>query len=117
MLVVQEGDQFRNLERNSDKIRSEIMHNDIDVYFSNSFDLQSSYHGIKEILDGRLDEYNAVATSLGPKISGLSLYKYYDENPAIALCYVPCKEYNVDYSKGWGGSISGVLEFSSGPES
>lgn len=110
VMLVQEGTQFRNSERNSDKIRAEIMHNDVEIYFSNSFELNRSYEDIKNILYKNIGEYNVAAISLGPKISGLSLYKYYDENPFMALCYVPYKEYNVNYSKGWDGAISGTLE-------
>lgn len=111
ILLIQEGTQYNNAIRNNPKQLQELEHTNIEFHSSNSYDLLQCYNKIKEVLDFYIKDFNIVATSLGPKISGLALYKYFTENPSVALSYVPCKEYNIDYSKGWGGAISNLVEF------
>jgi len=47
-----------------------------------------------------LETSNLMVASLGPKISSISVYQCFMKYPQIALAYVPCKEFNIDYSKG-----------------
>ena len=44
-----------------------------------------------------LSDYNVILTSFGPKLSSIGVYMAYLNHPEIALCYVPCKEYNINY--------------------
>jgi hypothetical protein len=50
-----------------------------------------------------LSDYNIIISSFGPKPSAIGVYKAYQKHKEVALCYVPCKEYNKDYCKGIGG--------------
>lgn len=54
---------------------------------------------------------NFILTSLGPKLSAISAYQCYLEHPEIALSYLPCKEYNVDYCHGIGDRFSKTIQF------
>jgi len=55
------------------------------------------------------DDYNIVASSLGPKLTAISLYRLQQNNEHVALAYSPSKEYNPDYSQGLGERICGFL--------
>lgn len=112
VLLVQTGNQFNNeLRNNKDVFRAYLKsETELEILESDSYDLENSYKKIKEILDPNLELYNIVATSLGPKISGLAIYQYQTEHNSIALSYVPCQEYNLEYSKGWQDAITGILK-------
>ena len=105
VLCVQKGNQFLNKTRNQ-KIKHEMVCRDVGVndILSVEIDSFSKDFGkcvINEILDS-LSDYNVILTSFGPKLSSIGAYMAYLNHPEIALCYVPCKEYNLDYSKGIG---------------
>jgi hypothetical protein len=111
VLLIQKGLQYDNSERNSfEKYKSELRWlSNVDFFEADSYDLDACYSQIKGLLDDVLETYNVIATSQGPKISGLALYKYFNLNKSIALSYVPCKEYNPLYSRGCDGFIQGVF--------
>jgi len=47
-----------------------------------------------------LETSNLMVASLGPKIGSISVYQCFMKYPQMALAYVPCKEFNINYSKG-----------------
>lgn len=53
--------------------------------------------------------YNILMSSLGPKISAISLYRIQRSRPEIGLVYAPSKEFNEEYSSGIGESYWGTL--------
>ena len=66
----------------------------------NSYADDFGKNAISKIVEKLTSTYNVILTSLGPKPSAVSAYLTYMDNPMIALCYVPCREYNKDYCKG-----------------
>lgn len=56
-----------------------------------------------------LDSYNIIMSSLGPKLSAISLYRLHRSNPAIGLAYAPSREFNIAYSIGIGEAIKGII--------
>jgi hypothetical protein len=101
-LGIQKGLQFDNQNRNIKeqhiaecKGQTEIEIFDIDAY------IQEDAMEILELQISRFkDKYNIIISSLGPKISAVSIYELFLNHPQIALTYVPTKEYNVNYSTG-----------------
>lgn len=69
------------------------------------------YEVIEKVISENLNSYNIVVSSLGPKLSAVSVYKTYLKHPEIALTYIPCKEYNVNYCEGIGDSFEKDLSF------
>jgi hypothetical protein len=52
-----------------------------------------------------------VVSSLGPKLSAISVYKTFLKHPEIALTYIPCREYNENYCEGIGDSYESEMQF------
>ena len=50
-------------------------------------------------------------SSLGPKLSAISVYKTFLKHPEIALTYIPCREYNENYCEGIGDSYESEMQF------
>ena len=84
-----------------------------DCIISRSIDSYSADFGFT-ILDSIIEvEYysNIILASFEPKPSAIAAYKCYMKHPEMALCYLPCKEYNIDYCQGIGESLYYTLEF------
>lgn len=114
VLLIQTGNQFDNEKRNAGNLQRDALKEmgKIDVTCHNVDFYRSDFGGnsILEILD-TLKGYNVILASIGPKTSAIGAYKAYVNNPAVALCYVPCREYNVNYCKGIGKSLNYTLKF------
>lgn len=106
IIAVQTGSQFGNKPRNLDevlKLRAEFPSAvivDLDAYTSDC-----GYNQLKNILAPYLEEYNVVASSLGPKLSSVALMRIYSETESLSLVYTPSADYNRDYSKGIGETV------------
>lgn len=60
------------------------------------------YDIIENEIKNILDTSNLIVASLGPKTGAISVYQCFMKYPQIALAYVPCKEFNIDYCSGIG---------------
>ena len=109
-LFVQDSNEYDNilyLERYQSIYKSRPNY---EVEGFDSFNVEKAYVKLEEGITPFLETHNIIITSLGPKPSAIALFKFaiaYDE---IGLCYIPSKEFNKDYSKGIGESISGQLK-------
>ena len=56
-----------------------------------------------------LESHNIIMSSLGPKLSAVSLYRIYRKHTEIGLAYAPSCEFNRSYSKGMGEAIEGIV--------
>lgn len=112
LLGIQTGSSFNNKTRNSKGIHSESIRAQTNVQ-TFSIDAFSKDHGLSTINQKlkALNNFNVIACSQGPKLSLVSLYRSYLSNPEIALCYVPSRLYNRDYSHGIGATTKGEIEF------
>ena len=103
VLCIQKGEQFDNINRNETS-KHELICENIGVpdISSIEIDCYGADFGKKTIdnLLSSLSDYNVILASFGPKPSAIGVYMSYKEHPEIALCYVPCKEYNKEYCKG-----------------
>jgi hypothetical protein len=105
ILGIQTGTQFNNLKRNNiDELTLEMSSEvtEIDAYADDM-----GFSSIRASTDKLRKNYNIVIASLGPKLTALSMYRLYQQYPDIALCYIPCKDFNLTYSTGTGEMIRG----------
>ena len=73
----------------------------VDETFSvDQYDNTWGYNTIESKIISILETSNLIVASLGPKTGAISVYRCFMKYPQMALAYVPCKEFNVDYSKG-----------------
>lgn len=56
-----------------------------------------------------LESHNLILSSLGPKLSAVSLYRLHRAHRTTALAYAPSQEFNLDYSHGIGDGVFGSL--------
>lgn len=105
VLCVQKGEQYNNTKRNDGSLHETICRS-VGVIDVSSVEIDS-YGGdfgeavISSVLSSLID-YNVILASFGPKPSAIGVYKAYQHHAEVALCYVPCKEYNKDYCQGIG---------------
>jgi hypothetical protein len=112
ILFLQVGNQFDNDSRNTTEshLKECIGITDYEYYPIDAYSEDFGFSTIASILNKYVEDYNIVATSLGPKLTGLSLYRYNHLNDSIGLTYVPCKEYNLSYSKGYLSTERGYVQ-------
>lgn len=105
VLCIQNGQQFDNTNRNEVN-KHELICRSTGVLDVSSVDIDcyGEDFGEKTIesIISSLSDYNIIISSLGPKPSAIGVYMAYQKHQEVALCYVPCKEYNKDYCKGIG---------------
>lgn len=108
ILGIQSGSQFDNHVRNKNELFSletECASFEIDAYANDN-----GFSVIQNQVCSVLAEFNLVIASLGPKLTALSMYRLYVSHPEIALCYIPCKDFNVEYSEGISETIIGKID-------
>lgn len=110
LIGIQQGDQFNNQELNAEKHKGEFTNQQgCKLFYINAY---SGDHGLKTIeqyVDPHLNNANVVLSSLGPKLTSISLFKYHIKHPETGLVYAPSGEYNIAYSAGIGESYFGEL--------
>lgn len=115
-LLVQEGSQFDNYDRNNIdthvKICKEFGLKEEDIISNtiNAYSNDLGYKAIDNAINAEIDS-NIILASFGPKPSAVAAYRCYMRHPEIALCYLPCNEYNPKYCQGIGDSVSYTLNF------
>jgi len=111
-LGIQSGSNFNNKERNSKDKHIQVIKGQTN-FNTFSIDAFSRDHGLSTINQQvkLMGDYNIIACSQGPKLSLLSLYRSYLANTNIALCYLPSRQYNKEYSTGIGDTVKGEIEF------
>jgi hypothetical protein len=112
LLGIQSGDSFDNTHRNSKQKHEQVIKGQTQVktFLINAFSGDQGLSTLNKELK-TLSDFNVIACSQGPKPSLISLYRSYLLNPEVALCYVPSKQYNKDYSKGLKETFKGEIEF------
>ncbi|KQO20833.1 hypothetical protein ASF10_14690 [Flavobacterium sp. Leaf82] len=102
LIFAQMGAQFENLQRNNN-FNDYIQNHggDIEILSIDSYNVESSSELLTFKYNELKDKYNVVIDSQGPKISSLSVYNaYMSSDGAIALAYVPVKDFHSEYSSG-----------------
>ena len=105
VLCIQKGEQFNNTNRNISSCHELICKNvgvsDISFVEIDSYGADFGEKTIDDVILS-LSNFNIIISSFGPKPSAIGVYMAYQKHQEVALCYVPCKEYNKDYCKGIG---------------
>ncbi|MDR1896192.1 MAG: hypothetical protein LBR10_05325 [Prevotellaceae bacterium] len=73
-----------------------------EVFNIDEYDATWGYDIIESKIKNILESSNLIVASLGPKTGAISVYQCFMKYPQIALAYVPCKEFNIDYCSGIG---------------
>ena len=72
------------------------------------------YGAFERQLSDIVEDYNVVLSSLGPKLTAVSLYRLQRRWPEVGLVYAPAKEFNREYSRGIGRLFVGDLHTNGG---
>ena len=112
-LGIQTGDQFDNQSQNAEWHHKELQ-SEYQEFTVNEFDIDAytSDHGgeaVRQIIASSNEKYNMIMSSLGPKLTSVSLFRVHEEFPETALAYAPSGDFNRNYSTGIKESISGDL--------
>lgn len=78
--------------------------NNVDIIKTDFFNSDYGLTDMEKVVSERVNKYNVIVASLGPKTSAVGIYKIYLKHPEIALSYVPCREYNINYCNGIGST-------------
>lgn len=103
-LCVQTGEQFENTKRNIESHRTFCSPNLIEFCEIDSYDISLGTVVVNSIVD-KLQGYNIIISSQGPKTSSVIAYNAFAKNASIGLVYVPSKDININYSKGIKDSV------------
>lgn len=108
VIALQTGNQYENHKLN--------VHNhlhrleqlcDIEHFEIDTFKEDGGYSVLSQQVNELTENYNVIATSLGPKPSAIALFSLQRQHQQIALCYVPSLNYNTEnYSRGFKGYMS-----------
>lgn len=106
---VQTGDRF---ERNRDLMQQQLEelnhHNDVVSFEVDAFAGDRGRAAIREAIRDVSETENVIMSSLGPKLTSVSIYEVQREFPRFGLAYTPANEFSDDYSSGIGRSYAGV---------
>lgn len=114
ILLIQKPNRLDDNTRNTSKLHANEclkMGVKTDVEEIDCYGEDWGYDVIEKVVSENLNNYNIVVSSLGPKLSAVSVYKTFLKHPEIALTYIPCREYNVNYCEGIGNSFKGCIDF------
>ena len=114
MIGVQVESQFRRNNETMKDYRKTLQKEYDKEYDCEMFELDAyaEDRGMKAIQEAleRLDSsYNVIMSSLGPKLTAVTLFKLQRQRPERGLVYAPSNQFNEDYSKGIGQCFEGVL--------
>ena len=112
-LGIQTGDQFDNQSQNAEwhrsELKSEYQEFNVEEFNINAYASDRGEEVVRQIVTSNKEKYNMIMSSLGPKLTSISLFRVYEEFPETALAYTPSSDFNRDYSSGIKESISGDL--------
>ena len=114
VLLIQKPNRLDNNVRNTSLLHSDEcdkMGVRTSVELIDCYGEDWGYEVIEKVVAENLSDYNIVVSSLGPKLSAISVYRTFIKHPEIALTYIPCREYNENYCEGIGDSFESVIQF------
>ena len=82
---------------------------DCDIFNLNAFAEDRGMGIIQEKLDQIDSSYNVIMSSLGPKLTAITLYKLQRQKQERGLVYAPSNQFNQEYSSGIGKCFEGAL--------
>lgn len=106
ILMLQSGTQFDNDSRNvaEEHIKScvhmGVSEQNIEIVYINSYEDDWGYSILNLSYEKVSVDYNVIVASFGPKLGAVTCYQLNRFNPKVGLCYLPSKEYNIEYCNG-----------------
>jgi hypothetical protein len=76
-----------------------------EIFNIDEYDDTCGYNIIETKIKNILETSNLIVASLGPKTGAISVYQCFMKCPQLALAYVPCKEFNINYCNGIGEQL------------
>lgn len=102
------GDADNEARMNVYRERFEGLAN-VKLFELDAFGADHGRSAIWEEVSDVIESHNIIMSSLGPKLSAVSLYQIQRANPGIGLAYAPSLEFNKQYSSGLGQAFRGEL--------
>ena len=82
---------------------------DFTLFELDAFAKDRGMAAIQKVLKPLGSSYNVIMSSLGPKLTAITLYQLQRQDEEIGLVYMPSNEYNPDYSIGIGECFEGTV--------
>ena len=82
---------------------------DCNIFELDAFSVDRGMAVIERQLQNIGSSYNIIMSSLGPKLTAITLYKIWRRRKEIGLVYTPSKQYNKNYSHGIGRGYYGAV--------
>lgn len=98
-------------ERNQDSMQAQLeqlqRQYGVDSFELDAFAKDRGRAAIRDAIRDASEHENVIMSSLGPKLTSVSLYEIQREFPRFGLAYAPANEFSEDYSLGIGTSHAG----------
>lgn len=111
VLGVQSGNDF---ERNQEMMRKQLKQlgsrSESSIFELDAFSADSGRAAIQAALPDVGGDENVILSSLGPKLTAISLYEIQRNRPRFGLSYTPANEFSDTYSFGIGRRYGGTIE-------
>lgn len=82
---------------------------DCEIFELNAYAEDLGMNAIREVLESLDSSYNIIMSSLGPKLTAITLYQLQRQKDEIGLVYAPSNQFNSDYSSGIGRCFEGTV--------
>lgn len=110
MIGVQSESQFERNNRTMEDYRNTLEKEyDCDMFELDAFAEDRGMGAIQEKLDQHDSSYNVIMSSLGPKLTAITLYSLQRQHQKRGLIYAPSNEFSKSYSSGIGDCFKGDL--------
>jgi len=110
MIGIQTATQFERNRTAMVEYRQMLQkESDCDIFELDAFGEDRGMAAIERQLQNIESSYNIIMSSLGPKLTAITLYKIRRNRDNIGLVYTPSKQYNKNYSHGTGHRYHGAV--------
>ena len=110
MIGIQSESQFERNNTMMEDYRGTLQKEyDCEMFDLNAFAEDRGMGAIQEKLEQLDSPYNVIMSSLGPKLTAITLYKLQRQKQERGLVYAPSNQFNQEYSSGIGQCFKGTL--------
>ena len=110
MIGIQITSQFKRNDTTMMEYRETLEKEyDCEIFELDAFAKGRGMTAIQEALESLDSSYNIIMSSLGPKLTAVTLYQIQRQNDTIGLVYAPSNQYNENYSSGIGDCFEGTI--------
>ena len=109
MIGVQSKSQFRRNNEVMAEYKILEKEYDCELFELDAFAGDRGMATIREVLEPLGSSYNIIMSSLGPKLTAITLYKLQRQRDNIGLVYTPSNQFNENYSTGIGKCYEGTI--------